>query len=164
MPLDFQKWHIEQMRNRPRSRWSARLLGLAILLAIIAVAIVPFIPVKDPDSIGNSWLFIWPSVFGAGLSPFGAMWLGSKMSKQYDEFETAALAKATNNAYFLLLLFCLMLILWCGLASATRIAAPSRLFDWSIVFMAMISLGVSLPTFIAEMTIPFPPANEGDSE
>lgn len=166
MPLDFEKWHMEQTRNRPRSRWSVRLLGLGIVLTILWMAASPFIPVNDPDTLSNNlWVVSLPAVFGAGLSPFArTMWSGTKAEANFDEFEATALSAATAKAYYLLLTLCLAVALWCWMASIFGTTAPSRPFDWSAIFLGTLFLGVELPAFIAELTVPFPPAIEEDPE
>jgi len=108
-----------------------------------------------------------PLMLGMLRSPFArAPWLFSaKARAEFDEFETAALHRATVSAYATLACIVLAGMVWLWLASLTGWPSPKTPAAWSAWFFALSAAILSLPAVYAEWMVPLPPpAEPGDDD
>lgn len=158
MAYDPHEWVKSDLIIRPRSRWSLWLLGLGLLLSMGLTITAPFDRSADPHDWINMFPIMVPIILGLHLSPYSRdSWMGSYSAAKYDEFEISALSKATGSAYFIFIALCFGLAIWCWAGTLYGVPVPSRPYDWSAVIVAIIFMASSLPTFIAELAVPFPP-------
>jgi len=159
---DFRKWAANTAAKRPRrahTRWTLAVLFAAMLTWL---AIATFTSTPEDRGVPGV-IFIWAPI-AMTSSPFARdTWLTTRGLEQFDEFERAALARATSRAY---LLFVLGVPAALGLVAAqlhfgAAIAiTPRLLVIWA---MAVLAIGLTLPVLIAEWTVPIlPPAESED--
>ncbi|WP_375395665.1 hypothetical protein [uncultured Sphingomonas sp.] len=158
---DYLKWHANARRRRPRhrdTRWTLTVVLAAMLTFVIVATILndptrPFFP---------PFLIIpMPMIVATNRSPFARdTWLTERGLQQYDEFERAALGRATTRAYLSLVLGLTAVLLLAALALdvGERITITPGLFlIWAT---AVPVLAFTLPVLIAEWTVPMPDAED----
>lgn len=89
----------------------------------------------------------------SGRSPFAK---GSWSLGDYDEFERAALMRATLRAYWVVTLLGAGALGWCAIASVSGLPMPHRWGDWAVWALALAAIASNLPALFAEFAIPFP--------
>ena len=81
-----------------------------------------------------------------------------------DEFEHAALSRATSLAYLILLALIMSAFLYAWIAFGREWPVPISRADWSAWGQALLMTGIGLPILIAEMTVPHPPESDEAEE
>jgi hypothetical protein len=167
MSYDFRKWsaqtHGKRRRRSPLLRW-------ALLAGVLMTLPIPLIETLRPDKDHGSFLYpvlAYPLLIAMLFSPFArAPWLMAWGREQFDEFEAAALNRATITAYatFLAMIVAALFYLW--LASMTGWPAPTTSAAWASWGLALAATGFSLPVIYAEWMVPLPPEEpfEDDGE
>jgi hypothetical protein len=168
MSYDFRKWSAQTHAQR---RKRSRLLRWALLVGVLTTLAIPVIETLRPDSdhgtAGYAGL-VYPLLIAMLFSPFArAPWLMAWGRAQFDEFETAALNRATIAAYATLLIMVVAALLYMWLASMAGWRAPATPAAWAAWGFALAGLGLSLPVIYAEWMVPLPPPigpDEDDGE
>lgn len=160
MSYDLNKWMANEASRMGRRRWLPAYLGFLIVVPWLLAILEVFDDGVEEERFTNfsSSIFV---LLALSLSPFGKdifRMFGGEASP--DEFERAALSKATSHAYLIMLGLALILCTWCWLGSAYDWPMPRTPLDWSSWGMAFLVCGVALPVFLAEIMVPLPP--EGD--
>jgi hypothetical protein len=138
-------------------------LGAGLALAVYTAIAAPFDGEAKADDFASMLPFYAPVIVGFFLSPFAReAFFWNPEEAKYDEFERNALNNAQSQSYWYILLLALALSLWQWLGTSFDFTKPTRPYDWSAIFMALIVIGIALPTFIAECLIPIPPGDGGD--
>lgn len=139
-----------------RYRWTPWLLAMTMLMAAGFAVAQPFAP--DPDGMPMGFpLYLTGIAAAVGLSPFArAPFFAPDPSAGYDEFEAAAVHRATLRAYALITLLVALFCCWGWLAARNGWPLPRRPVDWAAAGLAFLTVAANLPAFIAEIAVPFP--------
>ncbi len=128
-----------------------------LLVAVVVSLGLAIAQIWVPDSHNGlpvGW-FVATAIMNlpAGRSPFAK---GSWSRGDYDEFERAALMRATLRAYWVVAALGVAALGWCAVATAYRWPMPHRWGDWAVWGLALLAIASNLPALFAEWAIPFP--------
>lgn len=162
MSEHVRRWTAHPKQTPPRSR----LVGTSLVLSIVAALMLAIADTVRPGDASFPNPFILVLTIGAvSSSPFGReMWLTRRALATFDEFERAALFRATTRAYLALLLGMAALLALLALASWQTWPIPTSPAVWGDWCMAVLGIGIALPVAIAERTVPLPPAGDGEDD
>ena len=164
MAYDPAKWLANERRSGKRSRWLPWAL-LAAMLIIAAMAVLEtFDNGVEPREIARIWPFLLVIIL-AGPSPFARdTWLGRRADREFDEFELAALSRATTRAYSVLTSLLCAIVAWLWLARIFDWPVPRTPLDWSSLAFAILAITAGLPTLCAELMVPLPPDEDASDD
>lgn len=153
-------------RRRRRSRWLRwfLLFGLVMLLPIPIIDTLT--PGQHHGALPPPGMYL-PLVFAIIYSPFArAPWFTARGRAKFDEFELAALHRATTAAYATFLAIVLAAFVWLWLATLMAWPMPATPPAWAAWGYGLLLLGLALPATYAEWMVPLPPVepNEDDGE
>lgn len=161
MAYDLNKWVAGGRKPVRRSRWLAPFLGVMMVALATNGVLEAFDTGDDAHRFPDLIPFWLPVVLVSFLSPFGRdAWIGPRATQAFDEFERAALARATTRSYAVIMLLLMLLFAWLWLAGVYGWPAPDNPHDWSSIGLAILFIGAVLPIFFAEITVPLPPAGD----
>lgn len=133
------------------------MIGVALLNAVLELH--PRVNLRDDAPTAGLIALALPFMFSPFakdvLVPFGDR-------PRMDEFERAALARATGRAYLILLTLILFAFFYVWVALGQDWPTPTSRADWSAWGQALLMTGIGLPIFLAEVTIPLPPKDESE--
>lgn len=136
--------------------YRSRSLRWWLFVAVIGSIALAFGQLGLPDDHGVpvGW-FVAMGIMNlsAGRSPFAR---GSWSRGDYDEFERAALMRATQRAYWVVTSLGAGALGWCALATSYGWPMPHRWGDWAVWALALAAVASNLPALFAEWAIPFP--------
>ena len=163
MSYDPQKWHYEQMRNRPRHAASKPMLGFGLLVMVVFSVILPLLGRSALESGFFAIGLAIPAIIGMSLSPFGRarLW-GSHKELPVDEFEKDALNRASRVSFNIAIILAALTCFWCELGLRMNWPIPASPQHWSQLAWTFLVVGLTLPVFIAELMIPMPSKAEQD--
>lgn len=151
---DFRKWYASSMKQRPRRYWVRWGLAGSTLVALAAMALHG---ANDHPPIFFSAL---PGFF-MGLSPFAKdSWATDQGRAVYDEFEHAALLRATARAFATFIALVALLIGWMITAPGLGWPVPIQPMQWTGWLVTLLVIGVTLPATFAEFMVPMPDAED----
>ena len=164
MAYDLTKWIGNERQFAKRKRWLPWVL-LASMLIIAAIGVLEtFDNGVDRDRAPNMLPFAFV-VLATSASPFARdSWFGPHTQRAFDEFELAAVFRATTRAYSVLLSLLVALFSWLWLADVNGWPMPRTPLDWSSLAFAMFAIGAALPTLCAELMVPLPPEADPQDE
>ena len=141
--------------GRPNRRRSLRWWLMAAVVVSLGLALVQFwVPGDQRTGLPIGWFVVIGIMnMGSGRSPFAK---GGWMQDSYDEFERAALMRATQRAYWVVTLLGAGAFGWCALATSYGWPMPHRWGDWAVWGLALAATASNLQTLFAEWAIPFP--------
>lgn len=156
------RWRLDRPDRKVRKRWGRWGLAVGVGVSLTLLVSDTVLNVPAQRSLMPELLLVeLPMLLATNLSPFARdTWLTRRGLEQYDEFERAALSRATLVAYAALfigiasLLMLLAAALWFG---NTVTMTPRLLMLWA---MGVVSIGFCLPALVAEWTVPFPDAED----
>lgn len=159
MPYDPKAEVAEYFVARKRHRSAAWLLGLGLLLGLINGIYAVVNPQDNLPKVEQLLPFTFPVLIGFMLSPFAKRMFADVSN---DEFERAALSRATRHSYVVLTGLIMALCLWLWLGGVYGLQAAPNSQTWFVLSGVFFCISCSLPVLIAELIIPMPP--KGDSE
>lgn len=167
MEYDIRKWQEDSLKlGKKRYAWIRWFLVFAALMALIIPIIDTISPINSGDWVAKGGMsIILPLVLGTGLSPFGRVWWFDRRAQSiFDEFELAALGRATKRAYLTFMSIVLLGIFWMWLAGIWDLPKPELPSTWSAWGFLLLGYGIALPVLYAEWMVPLPPSDsDGDS-
>jgi len=168
MAYDFRKWsEASRGKHRRRSRWLRWYLLLGLLMMLPIPIADTIMQAKNHNALALTAQMLLPLLLGMSFTPFArSPWLTARGREQFDEFEQAAMYRATVAAYATLLVIVLVGMIWLWLASLMRWPAPSTPLAWSAWALFLFGAGMALPVTYAEWMVPLPPSEpfEDDGE
>lgn len=160
MSYDIRKWTANEAKRRPRRRFT----GWAILLAIALSLGLAFIATFFHNPFGPRWpdlATIWLPMLPTMTSPFAReTWFTDRGVATFDEFERAALFRATTRAYLIYIFGVAAFLGWLWLGTQQGWSVPDTPHASGTWCLAALGIAVSLPVAVAELTVPFPPTSE----
>ena len=165
MAYSLNKWIANERKPVKRSRWLPPFLGLMMVALAVNGVLEAFDRGDDAHRFPDLMMFWLPVLLVSFMSPFGrGAWIGPRATQAFDEFERAALARATTSSYAVMMLLLMALFAWLWLAGVNGWPAPSNPHAWSSLGLAVIFIGLVLPIFFAELMVPLPPINDATEE
>ena len=146
---DFRKWYAASLKQRPRRYWVRWGLAGSTVIALASVMLArgdhpPF------------FLMALPGFF-ISFSPFARdSWASGRGLTVYDEFEHAALLRATARAFATYIGLIALLISWMITAPGLGWPVPTEPMQWTGWLIALLVIGISLPATFAEFMVPMP--------
>jgi|GEM_PF-1142527 len=158
---DLNRWAAEEMARLPRRKHWGWALGLAMAMTLTIPAIALFAPVDGDFKFTAVFVSaLLPLMVALQQSPFAReMWFGRERAN-LDEFEREALLRATRRAYRLLMALIIALCVWLWVATALDWPTPQRFEQWTGIAISMTAIGLALPIFFAETSVPHPPETD----
>lgn len=151
---DFRKWYAASLKERPRRYWVRWALAGATMVALTATALY------GTDGHPPLFLSFLPG-FVIGFSPFARdSWAADKGLGVYDEFEHAALLRATARAFATYIGLVAILVSWMITAPGLGWPVPTRPMQWTGWLVTLLVIGISLPATFAEFMVPMPDAED----
>jgi len=150
---DFRKWYAVSLKERPRRYWVRWALAGATAIALTTAALSG----ADDHPLVLAFL---PGFF-IGFSPFARdSWAADQGVGVYDEFEQAALLRATARAFATYIGLIALLITWMISAPGLGWPVPTRPMQWTGWLVTLLVIGISLPATFAEFMVPMPDAED----
>ncbi len=151
---DFRKWYAASFKERPRRYWVRWGLAGGSIVALTATALSG---ANDHPPLLLSFL---PGFF-IGFSPFARdSWAADKGLSVYDEFEQAALLRATARAFASYIGLIALLVGYMVSAPGFGWPVPVRPMQWTGWLVTLLVIGISLPPTFAEFMVPMPDAED----
>ncbi|WP_267435415.1 hypothetical protein [Sphingomonas sp. GM_Shp_1] len=151
---DFRKWYAASIKQRPRRHWLRWGLAGSMLVSLVATALHG---ANDHPPLFFSFL---PGFF-MGMSPFAKdSWATGQNQGAYDEFEHAALLRATARAFAAYIGLVVMLVSWMITAPGLGWPIPTTPMQWTGWLVTLSVIGISLPATFAEFMVPMPDAED----
>lgn len=151
---DFRKWYAASLKERPRRYWVRWALAGATMVALTATALY------GTDDRPPLFLSFLPGLV-IGFSPFARdSWAADKGLGVYDEFEQAALLRATARAFAAYIALVALLVSWMITAPGLGWPVPTRPMQWTGWLVTLLVIGISLPATFAEFMVPMPDAED----
>jgi hypothetical protein len=139
MAYDIEKWVANERKAGKRHRWLPYVL-LAMMVAMAASGVADiFDPATSDDRMASPVIFLLAATIASLGSPFARdAWLGPRAERILDEFELAALSRATTRSYSVMIALLVWLFCWLWLASDNDWPIPRTPADWSSIGFAVI--------------------------
>lgn len=151
---DFRKWYAASLKERPRRYWVRWGMVGSTVIALAATALQG---VNDHPPLFFSAL---PGLL-MSMSPFARdSWAADKGLGVYDEFEQAALLRATARAFATYIGLIALLVSWMITAPGLGWPVPTRSTQWIGWLVTLLIIGISLPATLAEFMVPMPDAED----
>ncbi len=148
---DARRWYASTLKPIPRRRW----LRWAMTLQLACVIAAPVLSLAKPDS--HVLLALMLLVVGPSLSPFGReAFLVDKGFATFDEFEQQALLTSLRRAYSMSLILIATVFAWLTAGQGLGWPTPQLTHQWFTLGCSLLIVMATLPTLIAEWTIPLP--------
>lgn len=165
MAYDLDKWVANGRKPVRRHRLLPYFL-VAMMVAMAASGVAEiFDTASNVGRFTNPMLFVLAVMVASLGSPFARdAWMGPRAEKIFDEFEFAALSRATTRSYSVMIGLLVWLFCWLWLASDNGWPIPRTPLDWSSLGLAIIGIGGILPIFFAEILVPLPPTDDATDE
>lgn len=150
---DFRKWYASSMKQRPRRYWVRWGLAGSTVIALASVMLAR----SDHPPF---FLMALPGFF-VSFSPFAReSWASGQGLTVYDEFEHAALLRATARAFATYIGLIALLVSWMITAPGLGWPVPTGPMQWTGWLVALLVIGISLPATFAEFMVPMPDAED----
>lgn len=147
---DIHKWGANEMKRRRRRYWVRWAMAGS---TVVALSMAAFHGTNDHPS---PFLAFLPGLF-MSMSPFARdSWATDRGQGVYDEFEQAALLRATARAFAAYIGLVAVLISWMITAPGLGYPVPTRPMQWTSWLVTLLVVGVSLPATFAEFMVPMP--------
>ena len=147
---DFRKWYAASLKERPRRYWVRWALAGAVVVALTAAML------SGADGHPPLFFSFLPGFF-IGFSPFARdSWAADQGRGVYDEFEQAALLRATARAFATYIGLIALLVSWMVTAPGLGWPVPVLPMQWTGWLVTLLVIGISLPATFAEFMVPMP--------
>lgn len=145
---DVRKWQASG--QRPRRSW----VRWALAGSTIAALVAPWI--SGASNHPPIFLAALPVFFVSWLPFARESWATERGRAIYDEFEYAALLRATARAFAAYIGLVTLLIGWMAVAPDLGWPVPTQRMHWIGWLTALLAIGTTLPATFAEFMVPMP--------
>ena len=165
MSCDIDKWVMNERTPVPRTVWGRYGLAAGIVAsAVTALAEILDTGADEGSGLPNIVILLLPFIIAGCVSPFARdAWVGPRLAL-FDEFEQAAISRATSRAFAIVMGIVAMLFLWFWVATTWDLAMPHTPIDWATLGFALMGIGFALPILLVEIAVPIPPDEGEDGE
>lgn len=154
MAYDRDQWTANEAASTLRRRWVPWLLGAAMLIAPALAVLEILDDGVEPETFANIIPIALLLALALINSPFATDTLLASKPRPKDEFERAAIGRATQRAYSILTGLMLAAFAWLWFAALYDWPTPVTPLDWSSWGIAFVTIAVALPVFLAELAVP----------